>query len=205
MEFMLLEFHLAFGATVNTKPTKPSDRDRKMRHALVTEELQETHEALATRDLPEFVDGLIDSLYVLVGSNLTYGFRTVEPIYGHPLTPPAFPAEIGQSILTGMIDGMSHVADLVLDPEKTVPLPVIEMCVNKLIGDCLNILHICGVDAMHAFVEVHLANMRKLGPDGLPMKREDGKVMKPQGWVAPDIQKVIDEQARRFAYPTPAV
>lgn len=38
------------------------------------------------------------------------------------------------------------------------------------------------------FEEVHQANMRKLaGP-----KRADGKQLKPEGWVGPDHQKVLD-------------
>lgn len=39
------------------------------------------------------------------------------------------------------------------------------------------------------FDEVHAANMRKLtGP-----KREDGKQLKPEGWVGPDHRKVLDQ------------
>lgn len=203
MEFMLVEFHRSFGATINTVPTVPSDRDRTMRHRLVTEELGETRDALVAGDFPAFVDGLIDSLYVLVGTNVTYGLLTVQPIYCLPIRAPGFPMEYGKNIIAGILDGMMKVADLVLDPEKNtaVDTMVVELAMNKLIADCLSLLHLCSVDAMHVFAEVHLANMRKLGPDGLPLKREDGKVMKPVGWTPPEIKRVLADQARRFDYP----
>jgi len=38
--------------------------------------------------------------------------------------------------------------------------------------------------------EVHAANMRKIGPDG-PIRREDGKITKPEGWRPPDIRTAL--------------
>ncbi|MBN9687102.1 hypothetical protein [Corallococcus sp. NCRR] len=39
--------------------------------------------------------------------------------------------------------------------------------------------------------EIHPANMRKLGPDGRPVRRADGKVIKPEGWVPADVSRVL--------------
>jgi hypothetical protein len=36
--------------------------------------------------------------------------------------------------------------------------------------------------------EVHASNMRKIGPDGKFVVRDDGKILKPEGWVGPDIE-----------------
>lgn len=42
------------------------------------------------------------------------------------------------------------------------------------------------------FTEVHEANMNKRNPEtGQFQRREDGKIIKPSGWVAPDIEKVV--------------
>lgn len=38
---------------------------------------------------------------------------------------------------------------------------------------------------------IHAANMAKLGPDGKPLKRADGKVIKPEGWQPPNIEAVL--------------
>lgn len=50
-----------------------------------------------------------------------------------------------------------------------------------------------GIASEPHFMEVHAANMNKLGPDGKPIYREDGKVLKPEGWTGPDHQRVITE------------
>jgi len=42
-----------------------------------------------------------------------------------------------------------------------------------------------------AFCEVHLSNMSKLGEDGKPVKREDGKVLKGPNYRPADIDAVI--------------
>lgn len=42
-----------------------------------------------------------------------------------------------------------------------------------------------------ALAEVHASNMRKLA-DGKPMYREDGKVIKPEGWKGPDLESVLN-------------
>lgn len=48
-----------------------------------------------------------------------------------------------------------------------------------------------GIDLDAVFEEVHRSNMNKLGPDGKPIYRDDGKVTKPEGWEPPNIAKVL--------------
>lgn len=48
-----------------------------------------------------------------------------------------------------------------------------------------------GIDLDMVLAEVHRSNMAKLGPDGEPIYREDGKVLKPKGWQPPDIAGVL--------------
>lgn len=48
-----------------------------------------------------------------------------------------------------------------------------------------------GIPLDQVFAEVHRSNMDKLGPDGKPIYREDGKVLKPAGWQPPDIVKAL--------------
>lgn len=59
------------------------------------------------------------------------------------------------------------------------------------IGDVLVVTygagHVLGIPTADVFAEVHRSNMAKLGPDGRPIVREDGKVIKPEGWTKPDI------------------
>lgn len=59
---------------------------------------------------------------------------------------------------------------------------------------------ICGTAASYGipleavFEEVHNSNMAKLGPNGKPIKREDGKIIKPEGWQPPDVVGVLAHQ-----------
>lgn len=52
--------------------------------------------------------------------------------------------------------------------------------------------HTFGIDLDACFDEVHASNMSKLGEDGRPIKREDGKVMKGPGFFAPDLESILN-------------
>lgn len=51
--------------------------------------------------------------------------------------------------------------------------------------------HAYGIDLDLTFNIVHDSNMSKLGPDGKPMYREDGKVMKGPNFHEPDLTVIL--------------
>lgn len=51
--------------------------------------------------------------------------------------------------------------------------------------------HAYGIDLDKCFAEVHRSNMSKLGSDGKPIYRADGKVMKGPEFFIPDFHKVL--------------
>ncbi|MCU1530098.1 MAG: uncharacterized protein JWP75_3861 [Frondihabitans sp.] len=55
-----------------------------------------------------------------------------------------------------------------------------------------------GIDLDAVLREVHRANMSKLGPDGQPLMRADGKVLKPSTYTPPDIRRVLLDQPPLF-------
>lgn len=71
--------------------------------------------------------------------------------------------------------------------------------VADALGDLLYIL--CGTLIEHGlqykidevFEEIQRSNMSKLGADGEPIYREDGKVMKGPNYFKPDIQNILDK------------
>ncbi|WP_300437007.1 nucleoside triphosphate pyrophosphohydrolase family protein [Christiangramia sp.] len=71
--------------------------------------------------------------------------------------------------------------------------------VADALGDMLYIL--CGTIIEHGmqhkieevFDEIQSSNMSKLGADGKPIYREDGKVLKGPNYFKPDILKILDE------------
>lgn len=52
--------------------------------------------------------------------------------------------------------------------------------------------HAFGIDLDACFDEVHRSNMSKLGEDGKPIKREDGKIMKGPNYFTPNLKTVLD-------------
>lgn len=71
--------------------------------------------------------------------------------------------------------------------------------VADALGDMLYIL--CGTILEHGmqykieevFEEIQRSNMSKLGSDGKPIYREDGKVLKGPDYFAPDIRTILDK------------
>ncbi len=71
--------------------------------------------------------------------------------------------------------------------------------VADALGDKLYIL--CGTIIAHGlqhkivevFEEIHRSNMSKLGADGKPVRRDDGKVLKGPDYFLPNIQSVLDK------------
>ena len=51
--------------------------------------------------------------------------------------------------------------------------------------------HTFGIDLDECFQEVHRSNMSKLGPDGRPIKREDGKILKGPKYFHPDLEGIL--------------
>ena len=51
--------------------------------------------------------------------------------------------------------------------------------------------HVYGIDLDAVLDEVHASNMTKLGADGRPVRRADGKVLKGPGYRSPDIAAIL--------------
>jgi len=51
--------------------------------------------------------------------------------------------------------------------------------------------HAFGIDLDECFCEVHRSNMTKLGPDGRPIYREDGKILKGENYSEPNLEQFV--------------
>lgn len=72
--------------------------------------------------------------------------------------------------------------------------------VHDLLQDCLTVQEESGLHTMfsqnqidNAFYLVHCSNMSKLGPDGKPIKREDGKVLKGPNYKPANLEEIVKE------------
>lgn len=68
------QFHEKFGIPILESPTIPADRIR-LRHDILQEEVNELLSACENGDLNKVADGLIDCLYVLLGTSLEFGLH----------------------------------------------------------------------------------------------------------------------------------
>ena len=116
------QFHDIFGHDVAEYVDLPADDVLDLRLDMLREELSEAEVAAKNRDVTEYVDGLIDAIYIALGGLLE-------------VAPP-------------------------------------------------NIVR-------RVFAEVHRANMSKVGPNGEVIRRDDGKILKPEGFTPPDVLSAL--------------
>ena len=81
--------------------------------------------------------------------------------------------QVGESL---KVPDLVEIADALTDLQYVV------------LGSCLEY----GLPQQLIFDEVHSSNLSKLGKDGKPIYREDGKVLKGPSFYRPDIKSIID-------------
>jgi len=113
---------MAFGHPARSKPTHLPIERIEMRIDILREEIDELEEAMTEQNFVNIADAIIDSMYILIGHALEFGFA-------HRL----------------------------------------EECFN----------------------EVQRSNMSKLGADGLPVYRDDGKILKGPNYSPPNLAAII--------------
>lgn len=68
------------------------------------------------------------------------------------------------------------------------------------LGDLVYVLYgmalECGIPLADVLAEIQTSNVSKLGADGRPIYREDGKVLKGPGYVPPDVAGVLARSRR---------
>ena len=84
----------------------------------------------------------------------------------------------------------SGIEDLTLEQLEIDPVAIFDSLVDQ---DYVNIgfANILGLDMRAGFEEVQRSNMTKLDADGKPIFREDGKLLKSDLYVAPDLDTVF--------------
>ena len=101
---------------------------------------------------------------------------------------PTFPEEDIQRLRLDLIEEELDELHYAIDNKNMVEIA-------DALGDLLYVVygagHAFGIDLDECFKEIHASNMSKLGPDGKPIKREDGKVLKPDTFFPPDLKSIL--------------
>lgn len=82
--------------------------------------------------------------------------------------------ELREALIAGNI---TEIADAICD------------CIVVLLGTAVSY----GIPFNACWREVHRTNMAKVGADGKPIFRADGKFLKPPGWLPPNIKSIIEK------------
>lgn len=56
-----------------------------------------------------------------------------------------------------------------------------------------------GWPMVEGWQEVMESNLAKIGPDGFVKRRVDGKILKPEGWQAPNLKRVLADYAAQIS------
>ena len=101
------------------------------------------------------------------------------------------PVGVGRQRCEWMLGELEELVEALDKKDKTEILDALLDIQYFLSGTVLA----CGMqDIFEAgFDEVHRSNMAKLGPDGKPILDEDGRVVKPEGWQEPDLERFVED------------
>lgn len=102
-------------------------------------------------------------------------------------TSPEFPSEDIQKLRVELID------EEFKELQESKSLTDIADALTDLLVVIYGAGHAYGIDLDACFKEVHRSNMSKLGEDGKPIYREDGKVLKGPNYSKPNLEAVLDE------------
>jgi predicted HAD superfamily Cof-like phosphohydrolase len=105
-----------------------------------------------------------------------------------------FEAMTGVELAPGAVDRIAEAFDA--ECRQGMPRDVSAAAVARELGDLEYVLNSTalnyGIDMEPVIEEIHRANMSKLGVDGQPVLRDDGKVLKGPCFTPPDVAGVLD-------------
>jgi predicted HAD superfamily Cof-like phosphohydrolase len=165
------EFHRAFGCAVNQPWTVELGA---LRARLIAEECRELGEALLAGDPLKVARELADLAYVVLGTAVAFGIKTDKP----------------DSWLTNF-GFLCKACSELSGPLLFSDLATVAVKLPRVIHRIYGVADSEGIDLNVAITAVHIANMSKLGPDGKPIYRLDGKVLKPDHWSSPDLTLAV--------------
>ena len=91
---------------------------------------------------------------------------------------------------------MEEFVNMLMDLERGKPVSTIQK--TKLLKELCDLQYVLsgaavalGLDIQTAFIRVHNSNMSKLGDDGKPVYREDGKIIKGDNYKPPNLEDLV--------------
>lgn len=168
------QFHRTFGQVVDQPWTVALGAFRAQ---LIAEEYTEVDSAIQSGDRLAIAQELGDLAYVTLGTAVTFG------LYLNIQTRPRY--------ITTDLESL-HLECTVLDAALAVgKLSNIEDALTRTLREIHGVALTYDIDLATAITAVHLANMSKLGLDGKPILRADGKALKGPNYRLPDLTPAL--------------
>ncbi|MEU5438144.1 MazG nucleotide pyrophosphohydrolase domain-containing protein [Streptomyces sp. NPDC020719] len=105
-------------------------------------------------------------------------------------TPTEIPADLAAHRRDLLVEEAAEAAEVSVEG----PLPHLAHELADVVYVAYGTALVHGIDLDEVIAEIHRANMTKLGPDGRPVLRADGKVLKGPHYRAPDVPEVLRGQ-----------
>ena len=97
----------------------------------------------------------------------------------------------GPKTLNLRLDLIEEEVDELLEAHNEQNLVKIADALTDILYVTYGMGHACGIDLDRCFRHIHYSNMSKLGSDGKPLYRDDGKVLKGPNYWAPKLEEVV--------------
>lgn len=112
------------------------------------------------------------------------------------LMSPAFPSNERIALRQDLIiEEYTELLNAIDERDMTAVADGITDLIYVLIGTALEF----GIPLPDVWLAIHASNMAKIDPKtGKVRKRDDGKILKPEGWTPPDIAAVLDAARKRY-------
>lgn len=176
------EFMQAFGQATPEEFTPLDEATKALRISLIREELQEL---VDSNSIVDEADALTDLKYVIHGTAIAIGYE-LEDIVTLEISPPGAELSLPDIIwlLTNSLDRLEVAFD-----EDNYDMAMSSMVymiadINRYAVDQFIHIDLC-------MNEVHASNMSKLGADGKPIYRDDGKVLKGPNYFPPNLASIV--------------
>lgn len=155
----------------------------------------------------EVVDAVGDILYIALGTGCVYGLALDTPSFDYAEEVYQIKGENHRG-LVDIYKGFSEIEKVLVELETDLHFACqapskallfaspISKKLQKIVDLCYANAEVYNYDLNAVFVEIHNSNMSKLGADGKPIYREDGKILKGENYFKPNIEKVLNDTAK---------
>lgn len=156
-------------------------------------------------------DPLVERVLHLISADIRNSYERVKEfheVFGHPVADAPSEIDSSRNMLrlelireefcellesAGFKDAAQQIRAVYLNPDEDYEFDIVG--VADALGDLDYVVNGAaleyGVPLPEVTAEVHRSNMTKLGPDGKPIYREDGKVLKSESYEPPNLEKIL--------------